>query len=279
MHRRSREDGAIVGRRKGALARRTRLLEAAVARRTGDLRQKAKQLEAAKRGLQAANQELDALSHSVSHDLRAPLRAIKGFTRILEEDYGHALDAEGQRLLGVVCQSAERMSQLLDGLLELSRTSCAELCLGLLDMKAIAQSAFEEIVGGSERAAKVDFRLGELPAAYGDAALVRHVWANLLSNAVKFSSRRERPEVVVDTSTEAGPVVYRVRDNGAGFDQAHAGKLFGVFHRLHAEREFEGTGIGLALVKRIVTRHGGRVWGEGAVDQGATFFFTLAPAP
>ena len=265
--------------RQGALARRTRLLEATVAERTAELRQKAQQLEVANRGLLAANQELDALSHSVSHDLRAPLRAIKGFTRILEEDYGHALDAEGQRLLGVVCQSADRMSHLLDDLLKFSRTSRAELAFDPLDMKAIAQSAFEEIAGAPDGAARIDFRLGELPPAYGDAALVRHVWMSLLSNAVKYSSRRQRPMVAVEASTEGGLAVYRVRDNGAGFDMAHSGKLFGVFQRLHGEREFEGTGIGLALVKRIVTRHGGRVWAEGAVDQGATFSFTLAPAP
>jgi len=225
--------------------------------------------------LEAANKELEAFSFSVSHDLRAPLRAIEGFSGIVIEDYGGKLGAEGERLLGVVRTNATKMSRLIDDLLSFSRTGRGELRHDRLEMGLMARSAFAEIVADPEARTKIDFTVRELPEAEGDAALVRQVWVNLLSNAVKFSARKERSVIVVTGALEGGQVVYRVRDNGAGFDMQYAGKLFGVFQRLHTSDEFVGTGIGLALVQRIVLRHGGRVWAEAEVGKGATFSFTL----
>ncbi|HEX7578768.1 MAG TPA: ATP-binding protein, partial [Thermoanaerobaculia bacterium] len=225
--------------------------------------------------LEAANKELEAFSYSVSHDLRAPLRAIEGFSAKVVEKYGGQVDAEGQRLLGVVRTNARRMARLIDDLLAFSRIGRSEMRCSRLNMEEMARSAFGEAVGDAERRARIDFRVGDLPEADGDPALVKQVWVNLLSNAVKFSAGKERPVIEVEGVVDGDRAVYRVRDNGAGFDMAYAGKLFGVFQRLHGMNEFEGTGVGLALVHRIVNRHGGRVWAEGAVGQGATFSFAL----
>ena len=222
-----------------------------------------------------ANAALEAFSYSVSHDLRAPLRAIVGFSSIVESDHGDQLDAEGHRLLGIVRASALRMSQLIDDLLAFSRAGRAKLQRTRVAMKVLAQATFDEVAAAPAARTKIDFKLGELPEAEGDASLLRQVWLNLLSNAVKYSARVEKPVIEVDGAAEGDFVVYRVRDNGAGFDMAYADKLFGVFQRLHGVTEFEGTGIGLALVQQIVARHGGRVWGEGAVGKGATFSFSL----
>ena len=229
--------------------------------------------------LKAANDELEAFSYSVSHDLRAPLRAIDGFSAIVVGSYAASLDAEGHRLLGLVRESARRMSRLIDDLLDFSRSNRTEIRHTRLRMKAVAQAAFEEAVPDPAVRARIDFRLGELPDAEGDAALLGQVWLNILSNAVKFSAKAERPTVEVSGSVEGGFARYRVRDNGAGFDMAYADKLFGVFQRLHGVTEFEGTGVGLALVKRIVTRHGGSVSADGTVGGGATFSITLPVGP
>jgi len=228
--------------------------------------------------LEVSNRELEAFSYSVSHDLRAPLRAIEGFSAMVVEHCGPQVDAEVQRLLGVVRTNARRMAQLIDDLLAFSRTGRSEIHRVPLDMEEMARSAFGEVVPEPEERAKIDFRVGELPGADGDAALLRQVWINLLSNAVKFSSGREKPVVKVEGSLDGEHAVFRVRDNGAGFDMAYVGKLFGVFQRLHGMKEFEGTGVGLALVQRIVGRHGGRVWAEGAVGRGATLSFALPAA-
>ncbi len=228
--------------------------------------------------LEEANRELEAFSYSVSHDLRAPLRAIDGFSRMVAEDYAEKVDSEGRRLLGVVSASARRMSQLIDDLLRLSRLGRSEIRLTSVDMAALARTAFEEVVGDPRARERVDFRVGALPRVEGDPALLRQVWINLLSNAVKFSAVRERAVVEVEGRVEGDAAVFSVKDDGAGFNPAYSGKLFGVFQRLHGPSEFEGTGVGLALVKRIVVRHGGRVWAEGAVGQGATFSFSLPVA-
>jgi len=225
--------------------------------------------------LEAVNQELEAFAYSVSHDLRAPLRAIEGFSGIIAEDYGAQLDAEGRRLLGVVRANAQRMSRLIDDLLSFARTGRSEMKRGPAAMGELARSAFALVVEDAAARARIDFTVGELPDAEGDVALLQQVWFNLLSNAVKFSARRERPAITVSGACAGGEVEYCVRDNGAGFDAQHADKLFGVFQRLHPVDEFEGTGIGLALVQRIVARHGGRVWAHGAVGQGAAFSFAL----
>jgi len=225
--------------------------------------------------LEAANKELESFSYSVSHDLRAPLRAIEGFSAIVSEDYGERLDDEGRRLLDVVRANAKRMSRLIDDLLAFSRTGRSEMRRGRVAMGELARSVFAEIVGDEAARAKIAFTIGDLPEAAGDAALLRQVWVNLLANAVKFSAKKERPAIEVSGAREDDQVVYRVRDNGEGFDMQYAGKLFGVFQRLHSPEQFEGTGIGLALVQRIVARHGGSVRAEGEVGQGATFSFSL----
>jgi PAS domain S-box-containing protein len=224
--------------------------------------------------LESANKELEAFAYSVSHDLRAPLRAIDGYTRILAEDHEPFLGAEGQRLCAVVRDETHRMGQLIDDLLALSRLSRADMQPFPIDMEALAEAVFRQLTTPASRA-RIDFRVANLPPAVGDPTLVRQVWLNLLSNAIKFSSKQERALVEVGTRQSEGETIYYVRDNGAGFDMQFAGKLFGVFQRLHSEREFEGTGVGLAIVQRAIYRHGGRVWGEGEVGKGATFFFTL----
>jgi PAS domain S-box-containing protein len=224
--------------------------------------------------LAAANQELEAFAYSVSHDLRAPLRAINGFSRILQEDHGPRLDAEAQRVIGVVRENTQRMGQLIDDLLALSRSGRTVLQHTTVDMRALAATVFQELCGEADRR-RVDFLLGDLPDAVGDPGLLRQVWENLLSNALKFSATRERCRVEVRATRRDGELVYEVGDNGVGFDPKYDDKLFGVFQRLHGQKEFPGTGVGLALVKRIVARHGGRVWAESTPGEGARFSFTL----
>jgi PAS domain S-box-containing protein len=224
--------------------------------------------------LEAANKELEAFAYSVSHDLRAPLRAIDGFTRILSEDYAPSLDAEGKRVCVVIRDNTRRMGQLIDDLLAFSRLGRAPMRAAPIDMERLAVSVFDELTASEDRE-RLEFQVASLPAAVGDPALIRQVWLNLLGNALKFSSKRERAMVEVGGRREAGENVYWVRDNGAGFDMRYADKLFGVFQRLHGEREFAGTGVGLAIVQRVIHRHGGRVWAQGEADQGATFYFTL----
>ena len=228
--------------------------------------------------LEEAIQQLDAFSYSVSHDLRAPLRAIEGFSAMVVEKLGGQADEESRRLLGVVRANAQRMARLIDDLLTFSRSGRKEMAIGLVDMRKLALSAFEEVTAGLERRTPIDFRLGELPEVRGDEALLRQVWVNLMSNAVKFSAKREAAVVEIEGGVAGNESFFRIRDNGAGFDMAYADKLFGVFQRLHGMTEFEGTGVGLALVQRIVQRHGGRVWATGKVGQGATFSFELPAA-
>jgi PAS domain S-box-containing protein len=225
--------------------------------------------------LEEANRELEAFSYSVSHELRSPLRAIDGFAARIAKDHERLLDQEGQRLFLQVRWNAQRMGRLIDDLLAFSRAGRIDMTFTSVDMTAAAQAAFDLVVADPAPLVPVSFSLGDLPGARGDEALLRRVWENLLSNAVKFSAGRERPEVRVEGSVEDGETVYRVSDNGDGFDMKYVDKLFGVFHRLHGPREFEGTGIGLALVRRIVIRHGGRAWAEGTPGRGATFSFSL----
>jgi PAS domain S-box-containing protein len=226
------------------------------------------------RELGETNREMEAFSYSVSHDLRAPLRAVDGFTRILLDEHGQELSAEGRRICTIIRGNTERMGHLIDDLLALSRLGRAEMQPCEVDMSALARAVFEEMVATESRPS-IDFRLGELPVVHSDRSLMRQVWQNLIGNAIKFSSKRERALIEVSGEVAAGEIVYSVRDNGAGYDPRYAHKLFGVFERLHSAHEFEGTGVGLALVKQIIRRHGGRVWAEGAIDQGATFHFAL----
>jgi light-regulated signal transduction histidine kinase (bacteriophytochrome) len=227
--------------------------------------------------LQAANKELEAFSYSVSHDLRAPLRAIDGYTRILVEDYEAVLDAEGKRVCGVISAEARRMGQLIDDLLALSRLGRKEIYASKVDMKALAQSVFDDLIRKEDRG-RLDFQVAKLPNVQADPSLIRQVWVNLLSNAIKFTSKKEHASIRVGSKQSTDEHVYYVRDTGAGFDMEYVDKLFGVFQRLHGESEFEGTGVGLAIVQRIVRRHGGRVWAEGEPGKGATFYFAL-PKP
>jgi PAS domain S-box-containing protein len=227
--------------------------------------------------VQALNTELEAFSYSVSHDLRTPLRAIDGFSRMLEEDHSSALDPEGRRLLGIVRERGLAMTELIDDLLRFSRLSRESMEPDDVDMAALARATVESLRAGLPED-RVEVAIGRLPPAHGDPRLLRHVWENYLGNAFKFSAGRERPQIQVQGRSEEGEVVYEVRDNGVGFDPQYADKLFVVFQRLHASESFEGTGVGLALVQRIVHRHGGRVWADGRSDEGASFYFSL-PAP
>ncbi len=228
--------------------------------------------------LAAANRELETFSYSVSHDLRAPLRAIDGFARILVEDHAAALDPEAQRLLGMIRDNTARMGQLIDDLLAFSRLSRKELETTTLDLRALAQGVVDEL-GKEEQARQITVTIGPLPPARGDRALVRQALVNLIGNAVKFTRGHSDARVEIGARRDGRDTVYYVRDNGVGFDMRYAHKLFGVFQRLHRPDEFEGTGVGLALVQRIVHRHGGRVWAEGRVNAGATFYFTLPERP
>jgi PAS domain S-box-containing protein len=224
--------------------------------------------------LEAANKELEAFSYSVSHDLRAPLRAIDGYTRILGKDYEPSLDAEGQRVCGVIRHQTQRMGELIDDLLAFSRLSQAAMHMFPIDMETLANSVFDDLAT-TEARERIDFHIDPLPPAVGDPTMIRQVWMNLLANAIKFSANRERAIVEVSGKQQAKENVYSVRDNGVGFDMQYADKLFGVFQRLHSKWEFEGTGAGLAIVQRVIHRHGGRVWAESEVGQGAVFYFTL----
>jgi len=228
--------------------------------------------------LARSNAELEKFSYSVSHDLRAPLRAIDGFARALHEDYGPALNADGQRLIGVIRDNAQRMGQLIDALLNFSRAGRQQLVTTTVDLTALAQSVVDELrrtAGG----VAVEVSLQPLPPITGDATLLRQVVVNLIGNAFKFSRNRAHPRVDIAAHREGDTVIYYVRDNGAGFDMRYKDKLFGVFQRLHHVEEFEGTGVGLALAQRIIDRHGGRIWAEAKPNEGATFYFTLPSAP
>jgi PAS domain S-box-containing protein len=236
--------------------------------------------ETAKKALlamEASNLELEAFSYSVSHDLRAPLRILDGFAERLRKEYELALDEEGKRLLSAISRNAKRMGELINDILAFSRIGRQEVAMTRLDMRAMAESAYRELMTGREEAG-IEFRVSELPEAWGDLPLVRQVWINLIDNAIKFTARKQRRVIEISACAAEAGIEYCIRDNGAGFDMAYSDKLFGVFQRLHSVREFEGTGIGLSIVRRIVGRMEGKVWGEGRVDEGAAFHFIL-PAP
>ncbi|MDP2833280.1 MAG: PAS domain-containing protein, partial [Pseudomonadota bacterium] len=233
--------------------------------------------------LEAANADLEGFSYSVSHDLRAPLRAIDGFAAILREDYAAKLDAEGLRLFQVVSDNARKMGQLIDDILAFSRAGRRELQQAELDMAALVGEVWQGLdearwPGREVDANPRDLRLGKLPSARGDPVAIRQVWLNLLGNALKFTRGRAPAVIEVGGRREGAENWYYVKDNGAGFDPAYSAKLFGLFSRLHGMDEFEGTGVGLAIVKRFIAKHGGRVWAEGRVGEGATFWFSLPAA-
>ena len=249
-------------------------LNSAMVNLLGDLRVSNESLEIKTQQLDTANKELDAFAYSVSHDLRAPLRAIDGFSQMLTEDHQDKLNKEGKRQLNVIQGSARQMGQLIDDLLAFSRLGRKELRMSDINMRALAEEVVKQLqIIETEKTAQL--KIDSLPTALGDQSMIREVFANLLSNALKYTAPREAAVIEVSAKTDGNESIYSVRDNGVGFNMKYADKLFQVFQRLHSAEEFEGTGIGLALVQRIIHRHGGRVWAEGKVNKGATFYFSL----
>jgi signal transduction histidine kinase len=218
--------------------------------------------------------QLEAFSYSISHDLRAPLRAINGFSHIAIEEYASKLDEEGRRLLDVIVANTDKMSRLIDDLLDFSRMSRQQMAFATVDLADIADAVCFELKS-AEKGRRIEFKIGTLPTARGDRNLLRQVLFNLLSNAVKFTCPKPEARIKIDGRAGQGENVYSIQDNGVGFDMEYVHKLFGVFQRLHGSNEFEGTGVGLAIVQRIIQRHGGRVWAESGKGGGATFYFTL----
>ncbi|NJD51594.1 MAG: GHKL domain-containing protein [Candidatus Methanoperedens sp.] len=225
--------------------------------------------------LESANKELEAFSYSVSHDLRAPLRAIDGFSRVILEEYNDKLDDEGKRYLNIVRDNTQKMGQLIEDLLALSRLGRKEMQVSMIDMAKLAKTVFDELKEANP-GRNIQLEIKTLPPAYGDQAMIHQVFVNLLSNAIKFTRFKEKAVIEIGCNTRMNENVYYVKDNGVGFDMQYLNKLFGVFQRLHSAEEFDGTGVGLAIVKRIIQRHGGKVWAEGKVNEGATFYFNLS---
>ena len=224
--------------------------------------------------LQAVNKELEAFSYSVSHDLRAPLRSIHGYMNIFAEEYASRLDPEGKRLINIILTNGRRMGQLIDDLLSFSQLGRKELRKGRVSMKDIVADVWKE-QAEHEKNRKINFILQNIPPAIADSVTMKQVWTNLLSNACKYTQHKETANIEVGYYMEGGIVVYYVKDNGAGFEMKYYDKLFGVFQRLHSEGEFSGTGVGLAIVERVISKHGGSIWAKATVNEGATFFFTV----
>jgi PAS domain S-box-containing protein len=224
--------------------------------------------------LEEANKELESFSYSVSHDLRAPLRAIDGFSQAVQEDYATLLPGEGQRYLKTIREGAQRMGVLIDDLLTFSRLSRLPLARSTVNTNELVKALVAEM-SSMEQNGRAEIVIADLPPSHADPALLRQVWINLLSNALKYTRRREAARIEVGAKEVDGGTTWFIRDNGTGFDMCYADKLFGVFQRLHRAEDYEGTGVGLAIVQRIVERHGGHVWAQAAPDRGATFFFTL----
>jgi signal transduction histidine kinase len=229
--------------------------------------------------LEQANLELESFSSSVAHDLRAPVRHIDGFVDLLEEESAALLGPSGQRYLGIISSSAKRLGTLIDDLVVFAKTGRREMQKSEVNMNLLVSEVLEEISQYTNKR-EIEWKIGQLPTVSGDRTLLKQVWMNLISNAVKYSRKRKCAKISI-ASTESGNAhCFSVQDNGAGFDMDYADKLFGIFQRLHSPEEFEGTGIGLASVRRIVGRHGGATWAEGKVDEGATFYFTIPkPSP
>lgn len=240
------------------------------------VKERTAQLEVANQELQTLNQELEAFSYSVSHDLRAPLRSIIGYSDILKEESLENLNESAKSALQTIQQNGYRMNNLINDLLKFSKLGRKELEKTTVNTNALVQEIIREIRQSSS--SEVNFIVHDLPSVFGDYTLINQVWVNLISNAVKYSSKKEKPNIEIGSFKNEGEIGFCIKDNGAGFDMQYANKLFGVFQRLHGLKDFDGTGIGLALVKRIITKHGGRVWAEGESGVGATFYFTLPDA-
>lgn len=230
-------------------------------------------VEALNEDLLTANKELEAFTYSVSHDLRAPLRAVNGFAQIIHEDYGATLDEEGNRLIETIRRNAVNMGILIDELLNFSRIGRKELQKTTVDLNELTNNALAELNKSVTHQAAINIH--QLPKVNADYVLIHQVMLNLISNAVKYSSNKEQPLVEIFSEVRKNEIVVTVKDNGAGFNMDYYDKLFSVFQRLHRQNEFEGVGVGLAIVQRIITKHGGKVWAEGKVNEGASFYFSL----
>jgi signal transduction histidine kinase len=224
--------------------------------------------------LVAANKELESFSYSISHDLRAPLRAVNGFTKILKEELAGQLDGEANRIMNIIMASTKKMGQLIDDLLAFSRLGRKELSKMNIQMQDMVTNLCDEIKEESGQP-ELRFKINELKPVMGDTMAIKQVWINLISNAVKYSGNNEKAVIEIGSEEKETEIMYYIKDNGAGFDMRFAQKLFGVFQRLHSDEEFEGTGVGLAIVHRIISKHGGRVWADGKINEGANFYFTL----
>lgn len=268
------EDVTEFVRSRAAAADKDANLSARLQQMEAEIFQSSQRVQAVNLQLQAANKELESFSYSVSHDLRAPLRAMDGFSRAMQEDFGAQLPPDGQRYLQVIRTSAQRMGCLIDDLLSFSRLSRAAMSWRTIDTRALVQAVLDE-TSSSREGRQIKLQLKDLPPCEGDPALLKQVWVNLLSNAFKYTQKREHTVIEIGSTMEEGRPVYYVRDNGTGFDMRYAHKLFGVFQRLHRAEDYDGTGVGLAIVQRVVHRHSGRVWAEAVPDQGAAFYFTL----
>jgi light-regulated signal transduction histidine kinase (bacteriophytochrome) len=224
--------------------------------------------------LEDANNELEAFAYSVSHDLRVPLRAIDGFSRIMIEDYEDKLDEEGVRLLNIIRENTKKMGQLIDDKLLLSRAGRQEMTITKIDISSLAKNVYREF-NHDTQGRNIDFTVEDMPHTNADRALITQVLTNLIGNAIKFTRGKENAKINIGFKEDNEDNIYYVKDNGAGFDMKYYDKLFGLFQRLHSQEEFEGTGVGLSIVQRIISRHGGRVWGESKVGEGATIYFTI----
>ena len=224
--------------------------------------------------LESVNKELESFSYSVAHDLRAPLRAVHGYAQMLKEDFITQLDPEANRVMNNIMHYAKKMGQLIDDLLTFSRLGRKELVEGNIPMHDIVTNLCSEIKNENNHR-NIQFKINELQAAQGDSVIIKQAWVNLISNAVKYSRLNEKPVIEIGSEVKGDEIIYYIKDNGVGFDMRYADKLFGVFQRLHSEKEFEGTGVGLAIVHRIMSKHGGRIWAEGKVNEGAIFYFSL----
>jgi PAS domain S-box-containing protein len=234
-----------------------------------------KKIELRTEQLKKSNEELEAFSYSVSHDLRSPLRSIIGFSAILEEDYGNKLDEEAKRITGIIKNNTLKMATLIDDLLAFSRSGKQPLAKTIIDTGELVKEVQQQLLQEQEKYSSIKWQLHSLPEVYADLNTFRQVWVNLLSNAAKYSSTRQQPVIEIGSWKEEAYIVFFVKDNGVGFDEAYKDKLFKVFQRLHDQHEFEGTGVGLALVDKIVSRHNGKVWAEGKENEGAAFYFSL----
>ncbi len=224
--------------------------------------------------LQSVNKELESFSYSVSHDLRAPIRAINGYTRIIIEDYSEKLDDEGTKVLQAIINNSKKMGELIDDLLAFSKLGRKQVSFSEINMTDLVCSVQEELLfEGMKNTPK--FKVSKLSPAMGDQSLIKQVWINLISNAIKYSGHKENTTIEITAHKTAASVIYKITDEGAGFDMAYYDKLFGVFQRLHSQEEFEGTGIGLAIVQKIINRHNGTVWAKSKINEGTSFYFSL----